>query len=433
MIIKENIDMAKPFAFNLLFMLAWIGSKSFAQIPDSLLDYYPYQNGNKWEYKDLTKAADWNYGYHFEEVIGDSCCNDGNVYKKIKVTTPVQPGLIINEKWQNETIAFKLFRIDTTNTNVYLLMQNRIERIDSLGAKVGDRMGDECRQHQTCFKLDPYIPMLIFSKYITIRHIKGPYDYEQQIVKNLGIVYYSRFLSSTGYSYTLRGAIIGNDTLGWPKRYAPSDVSCNSASLNFNSQDSILSLTLKNAGPGYTIIDSILVNRRERLRLFAGDFRKLPQKYYQYLAGPYTIAPQNQISIQIEHKNFAENCQDTLRILSHCYSGKSLSTISIPLTYTAYSSKVNNFKASAFSFYLNQNYPNPFNPNTVILYALPASGLVEFNLYNVLGQRVQTFSIYQYSGTHTFDLSAENLASGVYVYEIKFSGQTLRKKLVVQK
>lgn len=82
---------------------------------------------------------------------------------------------------------------------------------------------------------------------------------------------------------------------------------------------------------------------------------------------------------------------------------------------------------------LEQNYPNPFNPSTTIAYEIATAGEVEFNLYNMLGQRIRTFKVFTTPGVHRFDLSAKNLSSGVYLYEIKSGQCAERKKLVVQK
>lgn len=82
---------------------------------------------------------------------------------------------------------------------------------------------------------------------------------------------------------------------------------------------------------------------------------------------------------------------------------------------------------------LEQNYPNPFNPSTTIAYEIETAGEVEFNLYNMLGRRIRTFKVFNTPGVHRFDLSAKNLASGVYLYEIKSGHCSERKKLVVQK
>ncbi len=82
---------------------------------------------------------------------------------------------------------------------------------------------------------------------------------------------------------------------------------------------------------------------------------------------------------------------------------------------------------------LFQNFPNPFNPSTTILYAITAAGEVEFNLYNMLGQKIKTLHKFQNAGVHNLDLSAHGLSSGVYIYEIKSGNYVERKKLVIHK
>jgi hypothetical protein len=42
------------------------------------------------------------------------------------------------------------------------------------------------------------------------------------------------------------------------------------------------------------------------------------------------------------------------------------------------------------SFNLEQNYPNPFNPSTTVSYYLPSTDSVTLEIYNSLGQHVDT-------------------------------------------
>jgi hypothetical protein len=82
---------------------------------------------------------------------------------------------------------------------------------------------------------------------------------------------------------------------------------------------------------------------------------------------------------------------------------------------------------------LAQNFPNPCNPNTTIEFEISVPGEVEFNLYNILGQKIMTKKQYQSAGMHKMQLPANKLDTGVYVYEIKTGNFAQRKKLVVQK
>ncbi|MBI5059600.1 T9SS type A sorting domain-containing protein [candidate division KSB1 bacterium] len=87
------------------------------------------------------------------------------------------------------------------------------------------------------------------------------------------------------------------------------------------------------------------------------------------------------------------------------------------------------------SFKLYQNYPNPFNPNTKILFELARDAHVSLKVYNVAGQVVAT--LYDdaplSAGVRTADFSADQLASGVYMYRLDVAGQSVTKKMVLMK
>ncbi len=73
------------------------------------------------------------------------------------------------------------------------------------------------------------------------------------------------------------------------------------------------------------------------------------------------------------------------------------------------------------SFYsLEQNYPNPFNPKTIIEYSIAEAGLVEIEIIDLLGRKINTLvNEFQNSGKYQFTFDASELSSGIYFYRIK--------------
>ena len=90
-------------------------------------------------------------------------------------------------------------------------------------------------------------------------------------------------------------------------------------------------------------------------------------------------------------------------------------------------------------FKLNQNYPNPFNPLTIINYSLPGNGFAKLVIYNILGQSLKTLvNSRQASGSHSVNTGLLNLASGIYIYRLSFTGEngrrfTSEKKMILMK
>lgn len=85
-------------------------------------------------------------------------------------------------------------------------------------------------------------------------------------------------------------------------------------------------------------------------------------------------------------------------------------------------------------FDLKQNYPNPFNPTTKIKFDLAKVTNVKLEVYNSLGQLVQTlFSGYKPAGYYETDFTAKDVPSGVYFYRLTTDYYTNIKKMVVVK
>jgi hypothetical protein len=83
---------------------------------------------------------------------------------------------------------------------------------------------------------------------------------------------------------------------------------------------------------------------------------------------------------------------------------------------------------------LTQNYPNPFNPATTIQYILPQAGMVKLTLYNILGQEIRTLvNEMKEAGTHTINIDASDLNSGMYIYKIESGSFVQKRKMMLVK
>tara|TARA_B100000609_G_C16907848_1_gene277894 strand:+ start:141 stop:545 length:405 start_codon:yes stop_codon:yes gene_type:complete len=88
-------------------------------------------------------------------------------------------------------------------------------------------------------------------------------------------------------------------------------------------------------------------------------------------------------------------------------------------------------------FALFQNYPNPFNPSTQISFDIPKSEFITLRIFNLLGQDVKTLTskimnpgryVFEWDGK---DLLSNDVASGVYFYELRGESFISRKKMLL--
>jgi lysophospholipase L1-like esterase len=83
-------------------------------------------------------------------------------------------------------------------------------------------------------------------------------------------------------------------------------------------------------------------------------------------------------------------------------------------------------------FELSQNYPNPFNPSTNIEFSLPHSSKVKIDVYDILGQHIQTLiNLELEAGYHNVVFNAADLAGGTYIYRIITDNYSQAKKMVL--
>jgi len=97
-------------------------------------------------------------------------------------------------------------------------------------------------------------------------------------------------------------------------------------------------------------------------------------------------------------------------------------------------------------FSLGQNYPNPFNSTTTIPFAVDSkrktvhgASDVKLTVYNILGQKVKVLvdekkspGYYEIAWDGRGD-SGEEVASGVYLYQLKVHGYSVMNKMLLLK
>jgi hypothetical protein len=83
---------------------------------------------------------------------------------------------------------------------------------------------------------------------------------------------------------------------------------------------------------------------------------------------------------------------------------------------------------------LEQNYPNPFNNSTNFRFSIPVSDRVVIEIYNLIGQKVMTLlDTYLPAGIHQVRVESNNLATGIYLYQIKTGSFVQSKKMILLK
>ncbi|MBU4486086.1 MAG: T9SS type A sorting domain-containing protein [Candidatus Delongbacteria bacterium] len=89
-----------------------------------------------------------------------------------------------------------------------------------------------------------------------------------------------------------------------------------------------------------------------------------------------------------------------------------------------------------FGISLLKNYPNPFNPETTISFSLKNSGKTKVDIFNYLGQFVETIHNGKLmAGNHSIKWNAgnNNSSSGVYFVKISQNDQILSSKILLIK
>lgn len=83
-------------------------------------------------------------------------------------------------------------------------------------------------------------------------------------------------------------------------------------------------------------------------------------------------------------------------------------------------------------FALQQNFPNPMNPSTTINYFIPEESFVTIVLYDALGSEVtHLVNEVKQTGAYQIIFPTDDLASGIYFYQMRAKSFVATKKLVL--
>jgi len=86
------------------------------------------------------------------------------------------------------------------------------------------------------------------------------------------------------------------------------------------------------------------------------------------------------------------------------------------------------------NFILHQNYPNPFHSSTIIHFAIPSTEFVRLEIYNNLGQNIETLVNKQLNeGNYIIEWDAKDLTGGVYFYRLEAGKFCATNKLILMK
>jgi len=86
----------------------------------------------------------------------------------------------------------------------------------------------------------------------------------------------------------------------------------------------------------------------------------------------------------------------------------------------------------AYSFELTQNYPNPFNESSTVAVKLERESILEFSIYNVVGQIAYNQHLIAGPGLEKIEINAEVLNPGIYFYTVKVGETKITKKMLVE-
>jgi 1,4-alpha-glucan branching enzyme len=189
----------------------------------------------------------------------------------------------------------------------------------------------------------------------------------------------------------------------------------NSSTYTYNLNSYLKRISISDSTMNVNIIGNFYVNQLN----INPEFPSLG-RWYDYFSGDSIFVTNSQTEIPLQAGEF------------HIYT-----TVKLPTPEPGILLGVESIDEQTLptEYNLEQNYPNPFNPSTTIEFSIPVfSSNVVLSIYNVMGEKVaELFNKSFDVGSYQYNWNAENLASGIYFYELKASDFLEVKKMILIK
>ena len=198
--------------------------------------------------------------------------------------------------------------------------------------------------------------------------------------------------------------------------------------LNTDLQDSgSITITHSDIGGG---LDSIYADLNSKVYWLEGNFNSDPL-FLAPLSDDYRLqdfSPCREAGIQGVTLVYNEN-KDTLVVPALAYLDDAPD---LGASETSIATLANYGLQHSFGYRLEQNYPNPFNAATNFRFSIPIANRVVIEVYNLIGQKVMTLlDAYLPAGLHQVRVETNDLATGVYLYQIKTGSFVQSKKMIL--
>jgi hypothetical protein len=176
--------------------------------------------------------------------------------------------------------------------------------------------------------------------------------------------------------------------------------------------------------------DSIYITLNSRLHWLEGNFNSDPL-FIDPFNDDYRLqdlSPCREVGVQ-EIMFVYNNDQDTLVVPALAYLDNAPDLGASETSITS----LTHFKTQKpFGYRLEQNYPNPFNAATNFRFSIPAADRVVIEIYNLLGQKVMILlDEYLTAGVHQVRVETNDLATGIYLYQIKTGSFVQSRKMML--